>query len=275
MPLIKHQNTKHRRDQNKAADERRGTARERGYSTEWDKFAKGFLKSHPLCFYCSVQGRVTASELVDHIVPHRGDPDRFWPPDDADWSDFFAACCRECHDGAKQRAERTADRTGKDVRAVLARWGLLPEGWPGSDPDMPIRSAGATVITGPPAVGKTFTADQLQKVDGGRIYDLDVISEDLGLPRYGRTQAEAMRAVQERDIRLQSHSPSARLILIVSAPTVRERLYWQNRLGDPRMVNLVEPRSLLVERARARAANTPEFQAQIEAIDFWFSRYDG
>jgi len=126
MPIKRHANTKRRAEQNRAADDRRGSARERGYSTAWDKFARSWLIGNPLCVYCAAQDRDQAAELVDHIIPHKGDPAAFWPQPGDDWSAFFAASCRACHDGPKQRAEIYAEKTGEDVRAILARRMMLP-----------------------------------------------------------------------------------------------------------------------------------------------------
>lgn len=61
--------------------------------------------------------------VVDHIIPHKGDPELFWPEGDAE--DHFAACCKACHDGPKAKAERLASRTGQSVRSILTRWGML------------------------------------------------------------------------------------------------------------------------------------------------------
>ena len=36
------------------------------------------LQAQPLCIQCQTEGRVTVATDVDHITPHRGDPDRFW-----------------------------------------------------------------------------------------------------------------------------------------------------------------------------------------------------
>jgi 5-methylcytosine-specific restriction protein A len=126
MPIVKHSR---KRVRNRIADQRRGSARDRGYTTEWDKFSKAWLTANPLCLYCETQGRVSAAELTDHIVPHGGDPDRFWPPDDVPDDRFFAACCKPCHDGPKQRAEAYAAMMGQDVRVVLIKRRMLPRGF--------------------------------------------------------------------------------------------------------------------------------------------------
>jgi 5-methylcytosine-specific restriction enzyme A len=56
------------------------------------------------------------AEVVDHIIPHKGDINLFW--DTKNWQ----ALCKWHHDSVKQREEK-----GKEVRAI----GLdgMPEGW--------------------------------------------------------------------------------------------------------------------------------------------------
>ncbi len=83
-----------------ATDRRRGSARQRGYTTGWDKAARGFLNSHPLCIGCIAVDRVTAAELVDHIVPHKGDQVLMW--DRSNWQ----ASCAWHHNVVKQLLER-------------------------------------------------------------------------------------------------------------------------------------------------------------------------
>ncbi len=50
------------------------------------------LRRHPLCVRCKAQGRFTAATVVDHIIPHRGDPHLMW--DESNWQ----ALCKSCHD---------------------------------------------------------------------------------------------------------------------------------------------------------------------------------
>lgn len=89
---------------------RRGSARARGYTSAWDKAAKGYLRSHPLCVGCEAEGLVVAAELVDHVVPHKGDQSLFW--DVSKWQ----AACRWHHDAVKQALE-----------IMWARGGLRPD----------------------------------------------------------------------------------------------------------------------------------------------------
>lgn len=87
------------RERERAFDERRGSARERGYNERWAKSADGHRRNHPLCVGCEAVGRVTAAELVDHTIPHQGDTRRFW--DTSNWQ----SSCRPHHDVVKQRLE--------------------------------------------------------------------------------------------------------------------------------------------------------------------------
>lgn len=53
---------------------------------------KAYLAAHPLCEQCMKEGRYTQATVVDHIVPHRGDPALFWDP--SNWQ----VLCKQCHD---------------------------------------------------------------------------------------------------------------------------------------------------------------------------------
>lgn len=77
------------------------SAAARGYNSKWRRESKKFLKNHPLCQECLKKGIATPATVVDHIVPHRGDPKLFW--DRSNWQ----ALCKKCHD----RKTATEDRT--------------------------------------------------------------------------------------------------------------------------------------------------------------------
>ena len=64
----------------------------RGYDGRWRKARKRYLKAHPLCVECLKRGRYTKATVVDHIIPHRGDPKLFW--DESNWQPL----CKTCHD---------------------------------------------------------------------------------------------------------------------------------------------------------------------------------
>lgn len=101
----------------KASDARRGSARERGYTSAWDRAAKGHRQSSPLCRYCELVGEIAAATVTDHLYPHKGDQAVFWN------RDYWVSSCSTCHDVFKQRVERKG-RAALD--ALAHRLGLTP-----------------------------------------------------------------------------------------------------------------------------------------------------
>jgi 5-methylcytosine-specific restriction protein A len=85
-------------------DARRGSARERGYSTAWDRAAAAFKATHPLCVGCQAMGRVVPATVVDHVIPHRGSETLFWAEENLQPS------CAWHHDMVKQHLERMYDQ---------------------------------------------------------------------------------------------------------------------------------------------------------------------
>jgi len=71
----------------------RPSAQERGYDSRWRKRSKLFLKAYPLCVECLKQNKITPSTVVDHIIPHSGDPVLMW-----DEANNWQALCKRCHD---------------------------------------------------------------------------------------------------------------------------------------------------------------------------------
>ena len=61
----------------------RASAAKRGYGGRWRKASKRFLRDNPLCAECLRRGKTQAAEVVDHIVPHKGDMKKFW--DEENW----------------------------------------------------------------------------------------------------------------------------------------------------------------------------------------------
>jgi len=80
-------------------DAKRPSARQRGYTAEWQREAASFLSVYSSCRLC---GR--AATLVDHKIPHKGDKRLFW--DRSNWQPL----CTPCHSSTKQAAERRAQK---------------------------------------------------------------------------------------------------------------------------------------------------------------------
>ena len=79
------------------------STKEKGYGRRWQKARGAFLKTHPLCVKCQSEGKLVPATVVDHIVPHRGDPHLFW--DEGNWQSL----CKSCHDTKTMTEDRYRD----------------------------------------------------------------------------------------------------------------------------------------------------------------------
>jgi 5-methylcytosine-specific restriction endonuclease McrA len=107
-----------KRERQRLSDLRRGSARSRGYNVRWQKARQTFLARSPLCLGCEAVGRVEPAIIVDHVVPHDGDTNRFWD------TERWQGCCKWHHDVVKQRLE---DRWRRGEVAAPALWLSSPE----------------------------------------------------------------------------------------------------------------------------------------------------
>lgn len=68
-----------------------GTAR-------WHRMRAHQLAIHPLCAICAERGEVVPASVVDHVIPHKGDFDKFV-------CGKLQSLCKPCHDGDKRVIE--------------------------------------------------------------------------------------------------------------------------------------------------------------------------
>ena len=59
-------------------------------SAAWRKKRIAMRSKYPICSACMVEGRVTQTEHIDHVIPHRRIPDRFL-------SNLFQGLCAPHH----------------------------------------------------------------------------------------------------------------------------------------------------------------------------------
>jgi 5-methylcytosine-specific restriction enzyme A len=59
-------------------------------SAAWRKKRTAMRTKYPICSACLVEGRVTQTEHIDHVIPHRRIPDRFL-------SNLFQGLCAPHH----------------------------------------------------------------------------------------------------------------------------------------------------------------------------------
>ena len=109
-----------RRQQEQA--QRRGTAAERLYDARWQRASAAWRKQpeNVLCVCCKANGVVKVAELVDHIIPHKGDLGRFW--DQGNWQSL----CDRCHQTIKRLLEQAFSR-GEVSAEELKLNRLFPE----------------------------------------------------------------------------------------------------------------------------------------------------
>jgi 5-methylcytosine-specific restriction protein A len=81
----------HNTESRKHADQHRGSSSSRLYTAAWYRASRAYLRNNPLCRCddCVRDGRLTAADTVDHIVPHRGDLALFW--DQTNWQSMARA----------------------------------------------------------------------------------------------------------------------------------------------------------------------------------------
>ncbi len=99
MPNAPPTHGQHERQRGHGGPGARPGATKQGYTYQWEKARKAFLDEHPLCVVCLAKGTTTGANVVDHIIPHRGNQQRFW--DVENWQ----ALCKPCHDRKTRRGE--------------------------------------------------------------------------------------------------------------------------------------------------------------------------
>lgn len=80
---------------------RRESAHARGYTSKWRRLSKAYLMTNPLCVECKSNGKLTPATVVDHISPHRGNPQLMWS--ESNWQSL----CKRCHDKKTGKFDRT------------------------------------------------------------------------------------------------------------------------------------------------------------------------
>lgn len=83
-------------------DRARGSRQSRGYGNRWARRSRLFRARYPLCGMrpdgqtpvlsrCFRERVTTIADVVDHVVPHRGDPALFWD-ELGNWQSLCSAC---------------------------------------------------------------------------------------------------------------------------------------------------------------------------------------
>ena len=82
----------------------------RFYDTrQWRKIRLIQLSKEPLCRLCEARGKITPATIVDHVVPHDGDWEKFTDMDN------LQSLCASCHSGIKRIKDKGGIHSGCDV----------------------------------------------------------------------------------------------------------------------------------------------------------------
>lgn len=87
-------------------------AHKRLYGSKWQKAREFYLRKHPLCADHEKRGQLVQGNVVDHIVPHKGDLTLFWN------SNNWQTLCEHCHNSHKKRIEMSGKQVGCDVNGL-------------------------------------------------------------------------------------------------------------------------------------------------------------
>lgn len=61
-------------------------------SVRWQRLRHSHLFRNPLCVECMKEKQLTAATVVDHMIPHKGNPELFFDPDN------LQSLCKRHHD---------------------------------------------------------------------------------------------------------------------------------------------------------------------------------
>jgi HNH endonuclease len=216
---------------------------------------------HPLC-ECPAcdEGRkvLTIANVVDHIIPHRGNTDLFW--DELNWQ----AMAKPCHD-KKTWMETTYAEQETEFRERRMPSDLQPSRIP------------CIMVCGPPNGGKhPYVREHAGTNDV--VIDLDQIMQDVSgqHPWEFDTDKWLPKALLERNRRL--HALSAdhkhdKAWFTINAPKPRERALWARRLGA-QVVMLTPSLPECIRRIHAEPYHQGYTERMIEAAQDWWSRND-
>lgn len=90
------------RERNARHDANRASARARGYDSKWETERKAFL-ALPVNEFCAC-GCGRKADMIDHVVPHRGDKRLFWSR--SNWQPMASSPCHSRKKQAQERAVR-------------------------------------------------------------------------------------------------------------------------------------------------------------------------
>ncbi len=234
------------------ADRARDPAVRRLYDHRWRKVARAYLDANPVCAceVCVQLDRTLPSQVVDHIVPHRGDVTLFWSQ--SNWQ----AMSKTCHD------RKTAIEDGGF--GAWRKESLSQPFW------MPRPSADVVLVLGPAGSGKsTLIREAMQP--GEQVIDLNEIAAQLsGQPEHAWDRTRYLvPALRERNRRLAAleHMADGRVWVAMAPSKPADERWWIDRLKPKRIERLETDRAACERRVEIRGG---DMSGALRAIAAWF-----
>lgn len=234
-------------DAHKARPRRALTTAQQGYGSRWQRLRLAFLRSNPLCVHCKADKRIRAANVVDHIVPHKGDDSLMWSESN------LQPLCASCHsvktsseDGGFGNARRGTSSTAETTGHEHAR---ESDGDKHADPGSPdkrlcvIEAEFASALRQMGREGNTLSPILREAWDGQTLRTLTkgdpLIASDPHLAVIGQiTPAELRKSLGDIETRnglvnrfLVAWSERARLLPFGSEPTHAENQEIVTRLS--------------------------------------------
>ena len=82
------------------------TGRNKLYGRRWRRLRQQYLADHPLCVFCTNEGRVSTATELDHIQKHEGNPELFYDVEN------LQGLCAHHHRSTKAQMERSGGIRG-------------------------------------------------------------------------------------------------------------------------------------------------------------------
>lgn len=223
---------------------------------------------------CAKVGVDRAAEVVDHIVPHKGDLSLFWNQEN------WQSLCEPHHNRDKARLEIRgySDRLGDDGWPIdpahPANGGKEPVSGRSQPDDVKPIIVPVFLVVGPPASGKT-TWCKSQMRDGDVLIDFDEIDAAInGTPRQrGRLVVPILR---ERNTRLINAAAmtTGRVFLPMTGARSTLREWWRGKLGRVTVVLIDTDEATCIDRIRNSIDRSARADDQVAAVTEWFASAD-
>ena len=221
---------------------------------------------------CGGGPNTDTAPIVDHIIPHRGDPVLFYDPDN------LQCLCLVCHNRKTAGEERRgysgefgADGLPADPRHhfhtghTARQWGYsIPRG---------VEPSGVPVVLvcGAPASGKS-TYVEAHAEPGDVVIDFDLIREKVGGTKWDQRMSIRRRALSYRAKMIYGLKDrrSGKCWLIVMAASKAERDAWCSALGDVDVELMDTSKAECLRRIKADPARRQHAFRHAGVVEDWF-----